>query len=182
MQNINSLWALAAALCSMFLTGCASNGSDQEAEFSRDIMVTYTLNNGEGWKKVNAGLEGWGDGVADFTLVNEQANVQIKKLASQLWHIQLKRPLYLVEDMKYEITVEASATEPSEVAFSVQENGDDYTTYFQRTEMLGVESKHYHYEFVMPQDEKKAVFAIMFGEGQPGVSYKLSDIKFNSSY
>ncbi|MDO6686532.1 MULTISPECIES: carbohydrate binding domain-containing protein [unclassified Agarivorans] len=165
-----------------FLAACASTTPEPEAQTSPLVMVTYTLNDGKDWEKVSAGLQGWGDGVADFSLANEQANVRIKKQASNLWHIQLKRPLYLFEDIKYEISVEASASEPSKLSFTVQQDGGEYATYFQRTELVGVEKKQFTYEFVMPKDEKKAAFAIMFGDGRPGVSYSLNNIKFNSTY
>ncbi|GDY26185.1 carbohydrate binding domain-containing protein [Agarivorans sp. Toyoura001] len=165
-----------------FLAACASTTSEPEVQTSPLVMVTYTLNDGKDWEKISAGLQGWGDGVADFSLANEQANVRIKKQASNLWHIQLKRPLYLFEDIKYEISVEASASESSKLSFTVQQDGGEYATYFQRTELVGVEKKQFTYEFVMPKDEKKAAFAIMFGEGRPGVSYSLNNIKFNSTY
>ncbi|GAD02150.1 MULTISPECIES: carbohydrate binding domain-containing protein [Agarivorans] len=179
---MKGFYVFIAVVSAVFLAACASTTSEPEAQISPSIMVTYTLNDGKDWEKISAGLQGWGDGVADFSLANEQANVRIKKQASNLWHIQLKRPLYLFEDTKYEISVEASASEPSNLSFTVQQDGGEYTTYFQRTELVGVEKKLYSYEFTMPNDEKHAAFAIMFGEGRPGVSYSLNNIKFNSTY
>ena len=174
------------AVASCFLAACASTESSDSTgkndQFAIPMMVTYTLNNGKGWEKVSAGLQGWGDGVADFSLANEQANIKIKKKASNPWHVQLKRPVALLEDMKYELSVEASASEPSNMVIAVQQNYGEYITYFYRTELVGTESKLYTYEFTMPSDERKGTFSIMFGEGDSGVSYSLSDIKLNSTY
>ncbi|GDY26182.1 hypothetical protein AHAT_20720 [Agarivorans sp. Toyoura001] len=174
------------AVSSSFLVACASTGTSESAseddQFAIPLMVTYTLNDGKGWNKVSAGLQGWGDGVAAFSLANEQANIRIKKKASNPWHIQIKRPVALVEDMHYELSVEASASEPSNMVIAVQQNYGEYITYFYRAELVGVESKLYTYEFTMPSDERKGTFSIMFGDGAPGVSYSLSNIKLNSTY
>ncbi len=175
-----------AVVFSSLLVACAStNSSIEDIAYTPSgipIMVTYTLNDGKGWEKVSAGLQGWGDGVADFKVVNEQADVRIKKKATNEWNIQLKRPLFLVEDMKYEITVEASADAPSDIAFVVQKDEGDYTTYFHRREQISAQPKAFNYQFEMPNDETKAVFAITFGKGEPGVTYHLQNIKFNSVY
>ncbi|WP_427982347.1 carbohydrate binding domain-containing protein [Agarivorans sp.] len=146
------------------------------------MMVTYTLNDGKDWKQVSAGLLGWGDGVAEFKVMDEQAHVRIKQKASNEWNIQLKRPLYLLEGMRYEITVEASADAPSNIAFVVQQSEGKYETYFRQVELLSTQPETFTYQFTMPKDEINAVFAIMFGNGKPGVNFNLRNIKFTSVY
>ncbi|MGY5451651.1 carbohydrate binding domain-containing protein [Agarivorans sp. MS3-6] len=179
-------FVLFVAISSGFLVACGSTGtsgdSSKKDQFAIPLMVTYTLNDGKGWDKVSAGTQGWGDGVGKFSLANEQANVKIRKKASNPWHIQLKRPVALVEDMHYELTVEASASQESLMVVAVQQNYGDYVTYFYRSETVSTENQVFTYDFTMPNDERKGTFSIMFGDGEEGVSYSLRNIKLNSTY
>ncbi|GGB07782.1 carbohydrate binding domain-containing protein [Agarivorans gilvus] len=183
MKSLNFISAIA---FSSLLVACAStNSSIEDIAYTPTgvpIMVTYTLNDGKDWEEVSAGLQGWGDGVAEFRVADEQADVQIKKQATNEWNIQLKRPLFLVEDMKYEISVEASADVPSDIAFVVQQDGGEYTTYFHRPERVTTQPQVFTYQFAMPNDEKNGAFAITFGKGSPGVTYHLKNIRFSSVY
>ena len=115
---------------------------------------------------------------AILSSLNNNINIDVKTTVKDGWHVQLtKTNLNITKNKRYQVTIKASATNPTAVTCYIGKNSNPYNSYSGYTNLnIGISEKEFSYTFLM-NDPSDPAARISFDMGLAVSKISISSIK-----
>ncbi|MFP4697852.1 MAG: glycoside hydrolase family 9 protein [Eubacteriales bacterium] len=135
-----------------------------------DAVLNGEINGTEGWEVLVTSAD------AMLTEENGELKCEIFDVGLKEWHVQgFQDDIKLLEGRRYEFSLDMRSTAPREVELRIQENGGEYTGYFEESNLpITTEMETYTFEFVMDY-ESDPYARLAFNIGNIGDSKSIGE-------
>lgn len=141
----------------------------------RELLSNSTFDTAKApWTLFAANWEGGPGADADISIEDGQAKVNVRKVGTENWNVQLKsETLTLTKGKTYKLSFNAKSSVQRDFEVVIQ-NGETYASYLQQTMTAVTLGRLYEYEFTM-EGETDSKVVLVFNAGKVGNSNTIGE-------